>query len=463
MQSDFFDNKVKAAADHHHPAYDEQAWKQMENLLDKHLPQKKEKKRRFLFFLLFAALIGGGGWLFVNQPWKPGDLVSTSQQEPPVTKTNSNAQPVQPVSSNGAPTVTTENKLTAEKDQDIISNEKEVAINNNQPTSNENFIVAPKQRPDPLTVAIQKSRAREKRNKTDRSVSEPQATTDAQLAGKFPGSVPAEENSIVTTNDLVVKSKPAVVDEKKNDNTTPLKSREKKDVVKTDDKKVEAPLSSTKTAKKKEKKKEPGSFFLSVSAGPDLSYAGENNWGDTRFLSGIGAGYTIRDRITIRTGFYSGRKVYSAKPGNYNPPPDFWTFYPYLQSVDADCKVYEIPVSVSYNFAKSKKQQWFASAGASAYVMKEESYDYYYKYDPSSPVYQKNYTIKNENSHLLSVVTLSGGYKRNLSQRIFVLAEPYMKIPVSGVGYGKVKLNSAGVMFTIGVKPFNAGSKSKTP
>ena len=47
MQSDFFDNKVKEAADHHHPAYDEQAWGRMEKMLDEHLPREKKKRRGF--------------------------------------------------------------------------------------------------------------------------------------------------------------------------------------------------------------------------------------------------------------------------------------------------------------------------------------------------------------------------------------------------------------------------------
>ena len=34
MQFDDFDKKIKEAAEHHHPAYDEKAWDKMEKLLD---------------------------------------------------------------------------------------------------------------------------------------------------------------------------------------------------------------------------------------------------------------------------------------------------------------------------------------------------------------------------------------------------------------------------------------------
>ena len=41
MQFEEFDKKIKEAAEHHHPAYDEQAWGKMNKLLDKHMPQKE--------------------------------------------------------------------------------------------------------------------------------------------------------------------------------------------------------------------------------------------------------------------------------------------------------------------------------------------------------------------------------------------------------------------------------------
>ena len=61
MQFDFFDKKIKEAAENHHPAYDEKAWTKMEKLLDKHLPQKKDDRRRIIFFLLLFFLLVGGG------------------------------------------------------------------------------------------------------------------------------------------------------------------------------------------------------------------------------------------------------------------------------------------------------------------------------------------------------------------------------------------------------------------
>jgi hypothetical protein len=115
--------------------------------------------------------------------------------------------------------------------------------------------------------------------------------------------------------------------------------------------------------------------------------------------------------------------------------------------------VYEIPVAVYYDFKQIKNHNWFSSIGLSSFLMKKESYDYLYKTNTGQTW---NYVkiISNENKHYLSVITLSGGYKYKLNNRFSLIAAPYLKIPLSGIGLGKIKLNSTGLLFTIAIKPF---------
>jgi hypothetical protein len=89
--------------------------------------------------------------------------------------------------------------------------------------------------------------------------------------------------------------------------------------------------------------------------------------------------------------------------------------------------------------------------------MKEETYDYLLK-DPAGQIHYYTTVYKNENSHFFSVINLSGGYQYHFSERFSLMAEPYVKIPISGVGHGKVNLNSGGILFTAGFKPFLRGN-----
>ena len=101
-------------------------------------------------------------------------------------------------------------------------------------------------------------------------------------------------------------------------------------------------------------------MYLATSAGPGLSYIG--SFGKTTFMFGAGIQYNIAKRFSIRTGFYINKKIYSANPSDYHPPKWFWTDYPDLQKIDANCTVYEIPLNIKYNFPQTKKHNWFAAA-----------------------------------------------------------------------------------------------------
>jgi hypothetical protein len=206
------------------------------------------------------------------------------------------------------------------------------------------------------------------------------------------------------------------------------------------------------TASGKDKKKPSKGFFnnfgITLAGGADMSYVSISNPGKVTFLYGAGLSYTVAKRITVRAGFNITKKIYSATPAEYNA-----TIYPNLDKINGNCKVYELPLSINYNFGQRKKHNWTAGAGISSYLMKKEYYNYEYK-TTAGQYYYYNRTVDNENKHYFSVLTVSGGYQYNLNNHFSLMAEPYMKIPLKGVGYGKIKLNSAGLLMTVTVKPF---------
>lgn len=419
MQSEHFDKWVKAAADQHHPAYDEQAWGKMEKLLDKHLPQK-DSKRRFAFLLLFLFLLAGGGWLLIDQPWQGDKTVSAT------------SKPAQGNNTTVPGAVINNNPSTSD-----IANEK--SVNNQQAPS---VVVTPT---DPL-YNIFNGTIKTNRVKTGVAVNSGNITSlsPAEKLIEQPGS-DIKDDKQLTDQQVIVPGNPVATLPVNNDNQKKIEEAVKP-AEKTTPEAVNAVAKNGKQAKQKN-----SFFFFSLSTGPDVSYAGAG-LGKTKLLSGIGLGYTFNGRLTVKSGLYMARKLYDAEADDYYPsvPPPNMT---YLQKIKADCKVYEIPLGISYNFSRSEKNSLFAGVGLSSYLMKKEDYDYMYKY-PNGSTYTHKYTFENENKHFFSVLSLSAGYRRSISKRFSLSAEPYFKIPLSGVGHGKVHLNSAGVIFSVDIKPF---------
>ncbi len=447
MQFDEFDKKVKAAADHHHPAYDEQAWTKMEKLLNKHLPQKDDDRRKFIFFFLFFIGLAGAG-LLIGKPWKGNK--STDKSLATAAPVKEGAKPEKQISENNDD-VNNSITINANKPAPELSVKKQpgiLSVNTNKKTSNTNTTVASS--PHPAIKNVQAAVIADKNQWKDQNrYIRNDAPDNLVIAPVLIESKTPVNNTIKTDLEkeapLAVNDAPIKIATKPATNTA---------VTIADTKKENKPVTQNKAKKKNSNTKSNSAFFFTLSAGPDISFVGKDKLGTAKLLAGGGLGYTFNNQFSIRIGFYSGRKVYTASPGAYNPPSVFYSYYPYLEKVDADCKVYEIPIAFSYNFSKSSKQSIFASAGVSAYLMKSEKYKYFYKNYPTGPTLNRERIINNGNKHYFSTLTLSGGYQRNINKNIFFIVEPYVKLPLSGVGYGNVKLKSGGVLFSIGIKPF---------
>lgn len=467
MQFDEFDKKAKEAADNHHPAYDEQAWTKMEKLLNRHMPEKEDDRRRLLFFLLLLLGIGGIG-LLVTKPWKVNKTIAASEITAP-----QNQSSVTPSVAEQDKIDVPANNNTAVLDNDIASNTVTSTVNNKSVTNRSGAnqqtvdLLGSKnnaERRRPLTI-IPKQQPKKIRGETNVAgknwwnrpdTKEKERIADTETVAQVTQKITTPSNDTkdadkkqtelaVLSSTVTQEPKPALTEAVK------IVGEEK-----------ESKLNKQNTNKKHvTKSKKKNSFFFSISTGPDVSFVNNNQLGATRLLGGGGIGYTFRDRLTIRTGFYSGRKIYSASADSYHPPASFYAYYPYLEKVDANCKVYEIPLFISYNFSRSSKNNWFASAGISSYLMKSETYNYFYKYSPTGSTLNKELRIENINKHYFSGLTLSGGYQQKITPHISLTVEPYFKLPLSGIGFGKVKLNSGGVLFSVGVNPF-ASKKEKS-
>lgn len=476
MQSDDFDKKIKEAADQHHPPYDERAWSGMKKLLDKHLPEKEDRKRRFIFLLLFPLLLAGTGWFLVNRFGgnNSNKTVAVNTQQGAVNNTNSNNNPA---SAERIPEPGNERTYSDSSDPGTLS-ENTVTTNRSTATTssvqpqpgNEQYNIAGLDKGPEVIMTAAGGQKKQKGKKAVTAVAENDVLQKDPLPHKkekdpvqVTPALPANNNVADVDRNKVT---PGLLADRKEDapvtkqedivNSKPVDTKPVQGSNQPEEKKKEES-----TAQQKRKSNRKSNFFFSVSGGPDVSFTGKDKMGQMKLVGGAGIGYTFKERFTLRTGVYSGRKIYTASPDEYHGSQAFYAYYPNLQKVEADCKVTEWPILLSYNIgaSKNKRSNWFVSAGISSLFMKRETYDYYYKYNPSGPTLNKSYTFWNENKHFFSLMTLSAGYQHKLTRSISLTAEPYFKLPLKGVGAGKVKLNSAGVSFTLSVNPFNKPPK----
>jgi len=449
MQFEEFNKKIKEAAEQHHPAYDEKAWQKMEKMLDKHMPQEDKDRRRIVFFLLFFLLLGGGVFFGITRPWQTN--AGNGGESTVSVKNNSPAVQNQPTNTSVQPDNPGEQQLNGESVKLNDADQPEQSVNNNAGSLNtftafETNSTQKKIKPGSVIEGKDHPIVDNKETGINNKITTGNEIKKEQ--GNLSNSESLNHNNPVSTN---------VNENNVQSNLVASKNDDSKQLAAEENKTVKDNSSTASQKNKPGNKRFLDGFGFSLSGGPDVSKAGGSNLGKTTFAFGAGISYSFK-KFTLRTGLYSADKIYSAGENdyelNYTPPQNVK-----FEGADANCRVLEIPFSLAYNFISKNNNSWFAGAGLSTYLMKREDYVYWYTNSTTGTYYPKGISISNKNKHYFSVLDLSAGFTRKLNNSISITAEPYVKVPFTGIGLGKVHLNSGGVLFTVGIRPFNSNKK----
>jgi len=307
-------------------------------------------------------------------------------------------------------------------------------------------------------------------------------------------SLTASDNKAVQNTDVIANNgKPVTTDDKTAlgtaDGKTPLgtaddKSNPKVDAlannsnnaVKADDKtvvsnavpKTDASQKPTiaGTTPKATKRPAPGSrpvFALSVLASSDLNGV-NSSFQQTKIGGNFGAMFSATfKKWTISTGAQYDIKPYLTNFDNYHTNYQFKTK---PSSVQADCRMLDIPININYQVYHERANSISIGTGLSSYFMLREDYQFNYDnggaygYGGTTTTGPLHYTVINKNKNILSVLNIDATYTHQINSKFGVTVQPYTKVPLSNVGASQVRLQSTGVAVGINWN-INASSKPK--
>ncbi|MCF2446057.1 PorT family protein [Dyadobacter sp. CY345] len=215
--------------------------------------------------------------------------------------------------------------------------------------------------------------------------------------------------------------------------------------------KVETPKITEPTKAVEEERELTPKFAVRFGFSPDLSSVGLKNFTKPGTAVSLLIEYSFLPKLYFQTGLMRSSKGYNAKPGEYEWP-SYWNDQKARPtSVDAICKVIEVPLNLRYDISQSDRSRWFVGAGTSSYYMQDEKYEYNY----APHTYNAKYYEQNAATgwYWLSHLNASAGYEYRFSNKLSLLAEPYVRVPIKKVGYGKVNLFTTGIWFSIRYTP----------
>ncbi len=189
-------------------------------------------------------------------------------------------------------------------------------------------------------------------------------------------------------------------------------------------------------------------LVLSLMYSPDLSSVGLGDFSDTGARMGGYLSYSFNRIITLRVGAVKIKNYYTADGSQYKPS-GFGTYSQFSAiSATGQCEILEIPINIRLNYLNRNKHHLFLTGGLSSYIMMDEQYEFEYGYNPP-PNAMESWRSNGTSSHILGVLNLSTGYEYDLARRWSLQVEPFINIPITGIGWGNVNLYSVGSYFTI--------------
>jgi hypothetical protein len=146
-------------------------------------------------------------------------------------------------------------------------------------------------------------------------------------------------------------------------------------------------------------------------------------------------------KFTVSTGVN-----YSLKPYTL-PFADYHTAYKFKNApeyVTADCRVLDIPLNIDYQVYSKHRNKISVGAGMSSYIMMHESYTY--DYGDADVLYGPSYyAVKTRGEYFFSIMNLQATYQRQINAKVGISFQPYLKLPLTNIGYSQIKVETAGM------------------
>ena len=183
---------------------------------------------------------------------------------------------------------------------------------------------------------------------------------------------------------------------------------------------------------------------------PDFSSTSSNEYTSPGVAFGLVAHYHLSNTFSISTGIVRSHKKYWGYGKEYKPPKGYWkrnTNGVIPESIYGTCNVLEIPLSLQYKVVNMKRSRMYITAGISSYLMLKETY--HFTFEDPNPGAKEDWSSSGTSRFLLSIANVSAGYERDILPNVAIGIEPYVKIPVTGIGWSGLKLFSAGAAFTM--------------
>ena len=185
-------------------------------------------------------------------------------------------------------------------------------------------------------------------------------------------------------------------------------------------------------------------FYWGLLAGPQFSEVKQQGMERSGFDAGTLAGYRINKKLAIESGFFFSAKYYYSDAQYFKMAPDpTMPANMVLMDLKGKSNVMEIPIKLRYDFINKRNNKFFTTAGLSSYLLTKENNNYHAMVNGTEDYMEKSY--KKNSVYGAASVNISAGVEYRFVKQNLIRIEPYLHIPIKGIGVGSMPVTSAGI------------------
>ena len=186
-------------------------------------------------------------------------------------------------------------------------------------------------------------------------------------------------------------------------------------------------------------------LYAGVTAGLTFNEVKNQGFNKPGFDIGLLAGFRINKNTSIETGLVYSKKYYYSN-GKYFSMDKIGGSMPAemkVLSLEGSSNLYQVPLVVKYDIVHKKTSTFFASAGISSYILTREKNNYQTSMNGVQQDIKGMY--KNVSAGFASSIDISAGYEHTTGKGANIRIQPYLQVPLKGIGMGSMQVLSTGI------------------
>lgn len=195
--------------------------------------------------------------------------------------------------------------------------------------------------------------------------------------------------------------------------------------------------------------KKQSRLYIGFITAPEFNQIKNQGIRKPGFDIGVIAGYKLGNKISVETGLLLNKKNYFSD-GKYFNMDKIEASMPAgmeVMNLKGSSTFLRIPLMFKYNVLCKKNATVFSSAGISSYIITDEENDYLTLLNGAEQQMKGSY--KKASKYFAATVDVSAGYENKIGKLTSVQIEPYIEIPLKGVGMGSMPVTSMGLQVGI--------------